>query len=92
MLAACRREHAARARRSKGDCRHSCNETLWKCCLGQSAFAPENLTTLAHLSVSSATNFRNSATVIGIGSAPSSANRAVILASVSPALISWFSF
>jgi hypothetical protein len=50
------------------------------------------LTTLAHLSVSSATNFRNSATVIGIGSAPSSANRAVILASVSPALISWFSF
>src|SRR5262249_6536263 len=33
----------------------------------QSAFAPENLTTFAYLSVSSATNLRNSATVIGIG-------------------------
>jgi hypothetical protein len=61
-------------------------------CLDQSAFALENLTTLAHFPVSSATNFPNSATVIGIGSAPSLSNHALILGSASPVLISWFSF
>src|SRR5262249_36966520 len=42
---------------------------------GQSAFAPENFTTLAHFSVSEAMSFPNSAGVIGIPSPPSSASR-----------------
>jgi hypothetical protein len=40
------------------------------------AFAPENLTTLAHFSASSAISFPNAAGVIDIGSAPKSASRA----------------
>src|SRR5262249_50085980 len=57
----------------------------------QSALAPENLTTLAHFSVSSATSFANSAGEPGRSDAPRSANRALALGSARMALISWLS-
>ena len=53
----------------------------------QSAFAPENLTTLAHLSVSSAISFPKSAGVPPRTVPPKSASRAFILGSVRPTLI-----
>src|SRR5215813_4948724 len=59
---------------------------------GHSALMPANLTTLPHFSVSSATNFLNSAVVIDIGSTPNSASRVFNLGSVTPALISLLSF
>jgi hypothetical protein len=49
----------------------------------QSALAPENLTTLAHFSVSSATSLPKSAGIMGSGSPPRSASRAFILGSAS---------
>ena len=45
----------------------------------QSGFAPENLTTLAHFSVSLAMNFSNSAGRSAITVEPRSASRALIL-------------
>jgi hypothetical protein len=53
----------------------------------QSALMPANLTTFAHLSVSSAMNFPNSAGVIVSGSAPNSARCDFILRSARAALI-----
>src|SRR5262249_41712656 len=53
----------------------------------QSGFAPENFTTFAHFSVSSAMNLPNSAGVIGIGTPPRPASRALIVGSARPALI-----
>src|SRR5262249_9997409 len=53
----------------------------------QSGFAPENFTTFAHFSVSSAMNLRNSAGDIGIGTPPRSASRVLIVESARPALI-----
>src|SRR5215475_181772 len=47
----------------------------------QSGFAPENFTTFAHFSVSSAMNLPNSAGVIGIGTPPRPASRALIVGS-----------
>src|SRR5215467_7682431 len=58
----------------------------------QSALTPANLTPLAHFSVSLATNCPNWTGVIGIGTPPISARRAITLGSVSTALISLFSF
>src|SRR5262249_10321527 len=49
------------------------------------------LITLAHFSVSAAMNLPNSAGVIGIGTAPKSASRALILGSARAALISLLS-
>jgi hypothetical protein len=43
--------------------------------------------TLAHFSVSSTINFPNSAGIIGIGTPPRSAKRALILGSAKPSLI-----
>src|SRR5262245_4984630 len=70
--------------------RFSRNGTLWN--IGtvfgnQSGFAPENFTTFAHFSVSSAMNLPNSAGDIGIGTPPRSASRALIVGSGRPALI-----
>src|SRR5262249_20537342 len=56
-----------------------------------SAFAPENLTTLAHLSVSDAMNALKSAIASGIGSPPRSISRPLNCASASAALIILFS-
>src|SRR6516162_4972242 len=61
-------------------------------CLDHSDLMGANLTTLAHFSVSLATNCPNWTGVIGIGTPPSSAKRAITLGSVSTALISLFSF
>ena len=58
---------------------------------GHSALMPANLTTLAHFSVSSAISFPKSAGDPGITVAPRSANRALILGSARPVLISLFS-
>src|ERR1700730_13669346 len=58
----------------------------------QLTLAPENLTTLAHFSVSSTTNLANWAGVIDIGSAPRSASRAFNLGFTRAALISLLSF
>jgi hypothetical protein len=55
--------------------------------MGHSALAPENLTTLAHFSVSSAINFPNSVGVIGMGSAPRPLIRALSCGSARPAVI-----
>ncbi len=57
----------------------------------QSGFAPENLTTFAHFSVSSAISLPKSAGEPGSGVPPNSASRALILGSTSPALISLLS-
>src|SRR6516225_10382796 len=54
---------------------------------GYPTLAPENLTTFAHFSVSSAINLPNSAGVIGIGSAPRPLIRALSCGSARPALI-----
>src|SRR5260370_28303805 len=56
-----------------------------------SALAPENLTTLAHFSVSSATSLPKSAGEPASGVPPKSASRALIFGSASPALISLLS-
>src|SRR5262249_35141055 len=56
----------------------------------QSGFAPENVTTLPHFSVSFAINVPRSWGVMGIGRPPISASRALILASAMAALISLF--
>src|SRR6516165_2046853 len=53
----------------------------------QYGFAPENFTTFAHFSVSSAMNLPNSAGDIGIGRPSRSASRALIVGSARPALI-----
>jgi hypothetical protein len=54
-----------------------------------SAFAPENLTTFAHFSVSSAMSLPNSAGESAITAPPrSSASRALIVGLARPALIS----
>src|SRR5262247_636022 len=53
-----------------------------------SGFAPENLTTLPHLSISSATSFPKSAGEPGMTVPPSSARRALTAASAKPAFIS----
>src|SRR6185369_8543029 len=58
----------------------------------QFGLAPENLITFAHFSVSSAMLFTNSAGEAMTGGAPMSMNRALILASARPALISRLSF
>src|SRR5262245_34364411 len=55
---------------------------------GHSGFAPENLTTLPHLSISSATSFPKSAGAPGMTVPPSSARRALTAASAKPAFIS----
>src|SRR5262249_26556073 len=55
---------------------------------GHSGFAPENLTTLPHLSISSATSFPKSAGEPGMTVPPSSARRALTAASTKPAFIS----
>ena len=52
---------------------------------------PANLTTLPHLSVSSAMNFPNSRAVVGNAVLPRSANRAFITGLASAALISLLS-
>src|SRR5260221_3469555 len=57
----------------------------------QSGFAPENFTTLAHFSTSSAKSCPKFAGVIGIGAPPRSARRPFILASASAAAISLLS-
>src|SRR5262249_50222186 len=54
---------------------------------GHSGFAPENLTTLPHLSISSATSFPKSAGEPGMTVPPSSARRALTAASAQPAFI-----
>jgi hypothetical protein len=54
--------------------------------MDQSAFAPQNLTTLPHFSVSSATSFPKSAGEPGSSDAPSSANRAFDMGSLRIAL------
>src|SRR5215831_3019096 len=59
----------------------------WHGVRDQSGFAPENFTTFAHFSVSSAMNLPNSAGDIGIGRPPRSASRALIVGSARPALI-----
>ena len=56
------------------------------------AWPPENLTTLPHFSISSATSFPKSAGEPGITVPPKSASRAFILGSAKPALISLLSF
>ena len=63
----------------------------WSRSRGYSGLAPENLTTLAHLSVSSAMNFPKSAGEPGNTVVPRSASRAFILGSASAALISLLS-
>jgi len=55
---------------------------------GHSALMPANLITLAHFSVSSSTNFPNSAGVMEVGTLPTSASRPLILESAKAALIS----
>src|SRR5215470_4153902 len=55
---------------------------------GHSGFAPENLTTLPHLSISSATSFPKSAGEPGMTVPPSSARCALTAASAKPAFIS----
>src|SRR6186997_329696 len=57
----------------------------------QSGFAPENLTTLAHFSVSSAMSLPKSAGEPGSAVLPMLARRAFTLGSTRPALISLFS-
>src|SRR5215467_5423450 len=59
--------------------------------LHQSGFAPENLITLAHFSVSVAMNLAKSEDEPGNTAAPRSANRAFNLGSTRPALISLLS-
>src|SRR5215212_8111673 len=59
--------------------------------LDQSGLAPENLTTLPHLSVSSAMNFPKSAGEPASTVPPISATRALIFGSASAALISLLS-
>jgi len=56
-----------------------------------SGLAPENLTTLAHFSVSATIVFPKSAAERGSTNAPMAANRDFILASTRAALISAFS-
>ena len=60
--------------------------------MNQSAFAPQNLTTLPHFSVSSATSFPKSAGEPGNSDAPSSANRAFDIGSLRVALIALLRF
>src|SRR5262245_60538451 len=55
---------------------------------GHSGFAPENLTTLPHLSISSATSFPKSAGEPGMTVPPISARRALTAAWSKPAFIS----
>src|SRR5262249_24504208 len=55
---------------------------------GHSGFAPENLTTLPHLSIASATSFPKSAGEPGMTVPPSSGRRALTAASAKPAFIS----
>src|SRR5215468_2783311 len=57
--------------------------------LDHSGFAPENLITLLHFSVSSAMSLPKSVGDPGSMTPPSSASRALILGSASPALIAW---
>src|SRR5437016_1160563 len=66
---------------------------LWNSRYGpdQSGFAPENLTTFAHFSVSSAMSFPKSAGEPANTVAPMSTIRAFILGSAKPALISLLS-
>ena len=66
-------------------------EHLAEIFLTQYGLAPENLTTLAHLSVSSAMSLPKSAGEPGKTVPPSSAKRAFSFASARPALISLFS-
>src|SRR5882757_255681 len=56
-----------------------------------SSATPADLITLVHLSVSLAMNVLNSAGVIGIGSTPRSASRALSLGSASALLVAAFS-
>src|SRR5262252_2354995 len=77
-----RRQHLTRGVR---------NETLWNLRLHQSALGPENLTTLAHFSVSSAMSFPKSAGEPGSTVAPKSAKRALIMGSARPAFTSLLS-
>src|SRR5205085_4402730 len=56
-----------------------------------SGLAPENLTTLAHFSVSSVINLPNSAGVVGIGPPPSSARRVLSRLSASAEFNALFS-
>src|SRR5262245_24579797 len=60
---------------------------VMECQRDHSGLMPANLITLAHFSVSSAMNFPNSGGVIGIGTPPRSASRALIVGSARPALI-----
>src|SRR5262249_705235 len=83
---------AKRKRAGGAHARRSPNGTLWNFPLAfagaHSAFAPENLITLAHFSVSSAMRLRNSLGEPRSTVPPSSANFALILASARAALIS----
>src|SRR5262245_30734923 len=68
--------------------------TLWNirpALFGHSDLRPANFTTFAHFSVSSTMNFPKSAGVMGIGTPPTSASRALILGSARPALNSLLS-
>src|SRR6266849_3717488 len=65
---------------------------IWRSMPGHSALMLAARTTLPHFSVSAATNFSNSARVIGIGSAPKSASRAFNFGSARAAIISLLSF
>src|SRR5262249_34538939 len=66
-------------------------EFFSRSCPGYSGLMPANLITLAHFSVSSAINFPKSAGEPGSTAAPCSANRALIVGSARPALISLLS-
>src|SRR5215470_7257575 len=68
-----------------------CNDLYCLARLHHSAFTPENLTTLAHFSVSSAMSLPNSAGESASPTSPRSASRALILGSASAALISLLS-
>src|SRR5216684_698497 len=57
---------------------------------GHSSFAPDDLTTFAHLSVVAPISARNSTAVIGIGIAVKSTSRLLMRASTKAALISRF--
>src|SRR5262245_11775194 len=75
--------------RSSGRAERTLRNIRWP--TDHSDFAPENLTTLPHFSVSSAMSLPKPATEPGSTMPPRSANRAFNLGSASPALISLLS-
>src|SRR5262245_64095363 len=85
-----RHGRAASAARQEGFAER-CLWNIARGCLDQSALAPENFTTLAHFSVSSARSLLNSAGEPASTAPPMSARRALILGSARPASIAWLS-